>query len=114
MVANGQKSFAELYRGAVINLYEKNPGHLRLVAHAVRDIMNGMAACVLGRERTQVDYTRLVEELQRLWDSHGLPKGPETFNLENVEATSTATLPLPSQVTMQIQMLLREHQKVRC
>src|SRR6267142_5652304 len=113
MVANGQESFAELYKGAVINLYEKNPGHVRFVSHAVRDIMNGMAACVLGQKRYQVEYVALVGKLHRLWDGNGLPKGPETLNLENVEAASTGTLALSSKVTLQIQLLLREHQNGR-
>lgn len=48
MVKNDQKPYAELYKGAVIILYENPPGYVRFVSHAVRDLMNGMAAAKKG------------------------------------------------------------------
>jgi hypothetical protein len=110
MVANDLKSFAELYKGAVINLCEKNPGHVRFVSHAVRDLMNGMAARKLGRKRKQVDYNRLVEDLLISWKNHHLPRSADSFESAKIEIEPPANVPIAEPVLTKIQVLLREHE----
>ena len=115
MVDNNLQSYADLYKGAVTNLYEKIPGYVRFVAHAVRDLTNGMAACKLGRDRQQVQYVQLVGDLLQVWEVHGLPKGSETLTVSDVGAAPTPalTLTVPGKVVTQIQTLLREHEAGR-
>jgi hypothetical protein len=113
MVANDLKSFAEVYKGAVTNLYEKTPGHVRFVAHAVRDLMNGMAATKLGRTRTQVKYVNLVDDLLTEWKKHNLPKGTETLNPVEIDENSPASLTIPMEVLLSVQKLFQEHEEGR-
>jgi hypothetical protein len=113
MVANDQTSYAELYKGAVINLHGKIPGYVRFVSHAVRDLMNGMAACKKGVKREQTQYVQLVDTLNVLWVKHGLPKGPETFKPADSLVKQIEVLSVHSEIAIQIQMLLRDHAEGR-
>ncbi len=113
MVANDLMSYAELYKGAVTNLYEKTPAHERFVAHAVREVMNGMAKCKRGITRPQVQYVQLLDKLQSIWDQHRLPKGPEVLALANSTGEENPIASIPTQIVTQIQLLLREHEEGR-
>jgi hypothetical protein len=109
---NASCSFADLYKGAVINLYEKNPGCVRFISHAVREIINGMAAFKLHSERKQVQYVENVEKVRILWLQQNLP-------LRSVPPVEGEPLPetpeLTSEVIIggklleQIQILIEEH-----
>jgi hypothetical protein len=113
MAANDLKSFAEIYKGAVTNLFEKTPGHVRFVAHAVRDLMNGMAATKLGRTRTQVKYVDLVGNLLVEWKKCNLPKGTETLNPIDTDENSPASPTIPKEVLLSVQKLFQEHEEGR-
>lgn len=113
MVKNDQKPYAELYKGAVIILYEKPPGYVRFVSHAVRDLMNGMAAAKKDIKREQTQYPQLVDTLQELWTNHDLPKGVETFSPTDSLVQEPKDLTLPSEIIIHIQKLLRDHAEGR-
>lgn len=59
--------FAEAYRGAAIFIEEKPAGYISFVAHAGRDLMNGLAAAIHGIDRKQVQYVQLVNSFQEDW-----------------------------------------------
>jgi hypothetical protein len=113
MVANDLKSYAELYKGAVENLYKKTPGYVRFVSHAVRDLMNGMAATKLGRTRNQVDYVDLVGKLLMNWKKFNLPKGTESLNPVESDENTQANLIIPREVFVSVQKLFQEHEEGR-
>jgi hypothetical protein len=115
MATNGLESYAQLYKGAVVNLYEKTPGYVRFVAHAVRDMTNGMAAYKLGRERSQVPYVHLVGDLQMQWLAEKLPAGSETLTPDETpdHLAASQKLEISSEVTAKIQYLLGKHEEGR-
>lgn len=59
--------YADAYKGALCLLHEKSPGYITFVAHAGRDLMNGLAATVAGIERSQAKYKKHFDELQVIW-----------------------------------------------
>jgi hypothetical protein len=113
MVANNLKSYGDLYKGAVIILHDKPPGFVRFVAHAVRDLMNGMAAYKQGVTRKQVQYSHLVDTLLTLWGNHGLAKGPELLTPATPPDQQTIPTPVPPEIIVQIRLLFREHEDGR-
>jgi hypothetical protein len=108
--ANGSESFADIYKGGVFNLFEKTPGYVRFVAHAARDLMNGMAAHKLGLERQQVQYAQLVEKLKLAFDSIHLIR-PSLMEAKPLLETTTTNseVSIPVQVMEKIEILLQEH-----
>ena len=115
MMVNNLPSYADLYKGAVVNLFDQTPGYVRFVAHAVRDIGNGMAAHKLGRQRKQVDYVNMVGRLATQWKASGLPKGTETLmpSEDIIAVSADGSLYLSKEVVGHIQQLLREHEEGR-
>ncbi len=109
---NACSSFAAIYKGAVINLCEKNPGYLRFVSHAVRDIMNGMAPFKLRLERKQVQYVDIVGKLHVLWLEKSLPlRAPSPIEGQPIPDTPelTTEVPVGGAVLEQIQVLIEAH-----
>jgi hypothetical protein len=113
MMAQGLESYADLYKGAVINLHEKTPGHIRFVCHAVRDLMNGMAAFKLGHTRSQTDYVILVSKFLDDWEKHGLPKGLNTLDSVEIDDNSDMRLHIPRPIFDKIQDLFTGHEEAR-
>jgi hypothetical protein len=113
MVANDQISFADLYKGAVINLCTRTPGYVRFVSHAVRDLMNGMAASKKEINRGQTQYVQIVNTLFVSWSKHNLPRGSESFEAADSVVTESPDLLIPNEVVGHIQTLLREHEQGR-
>src|SRR5437762_11006012 len=72
----GAPSFAETYKGAVINLHNRYPGYVRCVCHNVRDVINGLPAQIVGLKRPRVEYVELVGDLGSQWDTQKLPRVP--------------------------------------
>ena len=63
----GYPVFAEAYKGSVILLNNKTPGYISFVAHAGRDLMNGLAYTYAGVQRQQVQYKQQVDNFQDEW-----------------------------------------------
>ena len=112
ITTNGSASFADLYKGAVFNLFERTPGHVRFVAHAARDLMNGMPAHKLGRKRQRVQYSQLVSGLKRACDDAGL-KRLDTPTIVATPLPESPSAPsevsIPAKVMEKVWVLLEEH-----
>lgn len=59
--------FAEAYKGAAILLNQKQAGYVSFVAHAGRDLMNGLASTVAGIKSERVQYPQHIDKLQVDW-----------------------------------------------
>ena len=76
---------AELFRAAAIMLNNPRfPGRLRFIAHAVREIRNGLPNVVDGpKVRRQVQYKKEVDRISKAWEENvlrpSLGDGPEAF-----------------------------------
>ncbi len=60
--------YADVFRGAAIFLKKKPPGYMTFVAHAGREMMNGLARTFRGDERQQVQYVDHLNKIERDWD----------------------------------------------
>lgn len=63
----GLPVFAEAYKGAVGLISQKTSGYVSFVAHAGRDLMNGLASTVAGIKSERVQYQQHVDKLQEGW-----------------------------------------------
>lgn len=59
--------FAEAYRGAAVLLAQKSTGYISFVAHAGRDLMNGLASTAAGVKSGRVQYQSHLDTLQSDW-----------------------------------------------
>ena len=97
--------YAEAYKGALEFLDKKPPGYITFVAHAGRDLMNGLAQ--LGIRREQVQRTNRLDELQGYWkDEWGASR------LNEIDDAESGHL-IPYEVCEQIQDLIDEHKAGR-
>ena len=60
--------YADMFRSAAVFLNQRPPGYVMFVAHAGRDIMNGLARTFRGDERRQVQYVHLLNDIAPYWD----------------------------------------------
>ena len=60
--------YADIFRGAVVFLNQRPPGYVTFVAHAGREIMNGLARTVRGDKRQRVDYVHHLNNITPYWD----------------------------------------------
>ena len=73
---SGQRlSLAELYRGAVMLLYEEAvPGRVRFVFHAVREINNRLPDLLLAETAgRRPNASHVLDEITKIWTAAGLP-----------------------------------------
>lgn len=95
--------FAEAYKGAVILIDQKPAGYILFVAHAGRDLINGLAPAVKGIKRQQVQYNQLVGNLQDVWLDEWRSLGDlSTASVENGHL-------IPIEVCQSISTLIDEH-----
>ena len=99
--------FAEAYKGAIIFLQNKPPGYVTFVAHAGRDLMNGLARTVSGINSEQVQYVNRLDELQDMWTSEWEPQGITTSVDDN------RSLLIPYKLYQKINELIEDHQRGR-
>ena len=67
--------YAEAYKGALLLLKSKPPGFVTFVAHAGREIVNGLVPTISGDKRTQVQYVQRVDNLQTQWQDDWTGRG---------------------------------------
>ena len=60
----GLPIYAEVYKGALHLLKTKPPGYITFVAHAGRELMNGLAPTFAPASSGQVQYYQHVNKLQ--------------------------------------------------
>ena len=98
--------FAEAYKGARIFLQNKPPGYVTFVAHAGRDLMNGLARTVSGINSEQVQYVNRLNKLQDMWTSEWGGQGIPTSNDERSHL-------IPYKICQGINELIEDHQRGR-
>ena len=103
----GLPVFADVYKGAAIQISQRPAGYVSFVAHAGRDLMNGLASTVAGIQSQQVQYKQLVDRLQDVWQAEW--GGDEGFSSESTENGHL----IPIAVCKQISILIREHRSGR-
>lgn len=64
----GLPVYADIFRGAAVFLKQRPPGYVTFVAHAGRDIMNGLARTVRGDTRKRVEYVHHLNNIAPYWD----------------------------------------------
>jgi len=104
-------SLAELYEGAVTMLMTNPPGHVRLIAHAVREIRNGLPEAVSGpKAGGRLDYTSRVDGILEAWVQAGLM--PVELTLADLPTPDT-TMAVSTTAAKPVLELLRDHQMAR-
>ena len=98
--------FAEAYKGARIFLQNKPPGYVTFVAHAGRDLMNGLARTVSGINSEQAQHINRLDKLQDRWKSEWGSQGIE--NSDNNRG-----LLIPYEICQEINELIEDHQRGR-
>ena len=99
--------YADVFRGAVIFLNKKTSGHVTFVAHAGREIMNGLARTVRGDKRIRVDYVKHLDGIEAVWeDKWAAPAG-----FSDVEGNSHYNI--PHEVCEKIRSLIIDHKEER-
>lgn len=99
--------FAEAYKGAAILINQRPAGYVSFVAHAGRDLMNGLASTVAGIKSGRVQYQEHIDKLQGCWReewrfSNGL--SPEVAEKGHL---------IPIDVCQKISTLIDEHKSGR-
>lgn len=110
-------SLGELYEGAVSLAYgPKLPGHIRFIAHAVREIRNGLPAALSATvRRGRLEYPDRLDQLTEAWTRYGypldgtLPVAPPA----HTEEVPSPDIVLPRPLVAQVAALLRDHQGAR-
>lgn len=99
--------FAEAYRGAALLLTEKSAGYISFIAHAGRDLMNGLASTAAGVKSGRVQYQSHLDELQSDW----LEEWRYSDDLAPEVIANGHLIPVP--VCQRISTLIGEHKAGR-
>jgi hypothetical protein len=104
-------SLAELYQAALIQLRDRPPGYFRLVAHAVREIGNGLPQWVAGVERPgRLDHTSRLDAIIVIWQKSGLLQ--DTFGEAELPDAHVA-FSIPGDAARAVIQLLNDHLAAR-
>ena len=99
--------FAVVFKGAAVNLKLKSSGYITFVAHAGRDIMNGLAFEYKGKQRKRVSYKEDVDKVEEVWnDKWGRPAG--SFDEEE-----PLSYEIPNEVCKKVKALIDNHKAGR-
>jgi hypothetical protein len=112
----GGPGFADAFKGAAMLMHSKPPAYVRFVCHVVRDITNGLPAVIAKRERKQVQYHQLMDEIFAEWTAERLPRGP--MGVTNVALEQQVTgrfeeVTISAELVEKIATLLNEHEQGR-
>ena len=99
--------YADVFRGAAISLNQKTPGFVTVVAHAGRDLMNGLARTIRGEVRQQVQYANRLDEIEENWDAAW--GAPVRFS-DSEEPSHHA---IPRAICLKLQGLIEDHRRGR-
>ena len=106
-VTLGLPVYAQAYKGAVLLLKRKPPGFVTFVAHAGREIMNGLGPTISGDQRGQVQYVQHLNKLQDEWKDEWTGRG---FMTPEDPAGGHA---IPYDVCQLVKELIDDHKKGR-
>jgi hypothetical protein len=103
-------SLAELYEGAVMLLYiNPLPGHVRFIAHAVREIRNRLPDAIAGPTKKQrLDYTSRIDAIVKLPGSRTL-----IADIGDTTAPRTTTITIDRKLAQKMAVLLQDHLTTR-
>ena len=107
--------YAEIYKGAVVLLNNEIPGYINFVAHAGRELMNGLPQTVKGIERKQVQYKYLVNNIEKQWKNDWRKRSEKIkYDLRNkdkkIKNEADGHL-IPFDICIKINKLVEEHKK---
>ena len=103
----GLPVYAEVYKGALHLLKTKPPGYITFVAHAGRELMNGLAPTFAGIQRSQAQYYQHVDKLQGVWKEEWRGRG---FTPRDSDGKGHC---IPYDICQMIQELIDEHKAGR-
>jgi len=103
----GLPVFAEAYKGATVLVNLKPAGYVSFVAHVGRDLMNRLAATVVGIRSEKIQYQQHIDKLQSVWQNEWRLSGD--LSLEIVEKGHL----IPIRVCQIISNMIDEHQSGR-
>lgn len=107
-------AYADVFRGAAILLNQRSPGYVTFVAHAGRDIMNGLARTVRGDKRQQVQYVEHLDKIAKNWnDQWGGSSGFSTSEELSHHDSGSSHHEIPHTVCGMLQKLIDEHKRGR-
>ncbi len=110
-------SIAELYEGAVYLVFGPPiPGHVRFVAHAVREIRNRLPSIISPPVNGgRLDYPTRLDKITDSWRRNGLLTDTTSVNLGfgTSQGTPSPDITIPRPLFHQIASLLRDHQVAR-
>jgi len=111
-------SLGELYEGALRILFSEIPfpGHVRFVAHAVREIRNRLPDVIAGpTQRPHVQYKNRMDQLCKEWEKWNLPTdGSLPISVSEGESLPGARdIPIPVSVYLEVARLVRDHKGAR-
>jgi hypothetical protein len=92
------------------------PGWSRFVAHAVREIMNGLPRALVGTRTgtARLDHTQRLEAIEAEWQKEGLPLDGSFPSLEaEVPDTPVTTVTISRAAYQPIAELIRDHRETR-
>lgn len=99
--------FAEAYLGAAQFLHDKPPGYITFVSHAGRDLMNGLAAAVLGIKREQAQYKTLTIEIHKHWPP--LQTKADALKAKKAAIDREQKVEIPARAFYAVEKLVSEH-----
>lgn len=109
---------AELYEGAVVLLYQCSvPGRARLIAHAVREIGNGLPEKMTGKSfPTRFDPTDQLDNIVTAWDKCGFSNDgrltiPDDARMETIQ--DKQPVEVPPELFEKLSKLIKRHRQSR-
>lgn len=99
--------YADVFRSAAVLFNQQFPGYMPFVAHAGREIMNGLARAYRGDERIQVQYVNHLNKIAPKWDDRW--GGP--FGFDGQEEPSHHEI--PRDICKMVKSLIDEHREGR-
>ena len=103
-------SLAELYEGAVTLLYNPLPGHVRFIAHAVREIRNRLPDAIAGptKEKRPLQYKNILDAIVKLPGARTL-----IADIGDTTAPLTTTITIDRKLATRVAQLLQDHLTTR-
>jgi hypothetical protein len=117
-LAQESPSLSQLYEGAVRILFElRPPGYHVFVAHAVREIGNGLEFILFGvKSRQRLDYKSGLDQISTQWKSAGFSADGSLAGLEpipNSDGSRSKHFKLPLPLANSISKLIAYHGEPR-
>lgn len=97
-------------------MHSKGPGHVRFVAHALRDILNRFPAVFTKEEGGRVEYVQRLNRISARWSEEKLPTVPIVASSGVLEAQVTGRFDaatISPELVEELVELINEHKQGR-